>query len=175
MRVANPRLLRLATLMKGAIVEEGDGELILSPYTEISSQVQSPINRVFGTAQAFPTLIDDTFAKSDVLNGAGVAALATTDFATMSKGVWSFEISVAFAFTGTSDVGKSSGLSLIDPDANAYAVPEFAHINGVDHAMFQVLHLALQRDGFFFRLTRGATIAGDFVSIAGAVNGRRLL
>jgi hypothetical protein len=175
MRVPNPRLTRLAGLTKGAIIEQGDGELLVSPLLQAVLELSSPLNVVFALGQIPSGNYDDSFYKADSVSVNGASALVGLTIAAMNRGPWVLEIQGVFVFTGTTNTARNSFIALVDPDANPAAIFQFPHIAGAYQHFRTILHLTFQRDGFSLNLTRDITIAADFVYVQGSVNARRLL
>jgi hypothetical protein len=175
MRIGNPRLVRLGSLAKGAIIEPGDGELIVPPYIQPVIELSAPLDRVFSDAQTPGALQDDSHIKTLAIARNGVNALTVTDGPTMTKGLWSFTASHTFMFSGTTDMTKRSYVALIDPDTNVGPLWQYTHITGFQRGASINFFAAFQRDGFFFRLQQDATIAADLFWLAASIFARRVL
>jgi hypothetical protein len=179
-RIPNPRLLRLAGLTKGAIVEQGDGELIVSPVQQPIIELASPINVVVASPNTLGSTLapwDESFFIHSREGVGGIFAATTRDLVTLARGAWEFECEVSYSWNLAS-VTSFSGLYLIDPDGIVSSIVEFAHqVAGLQFAAVErELHLELQRDGFILRFFRAATTAApDTASLMVSVNGRRIL
>jgi len=164
MKVSNPRLVRIGGLVKGAIVEPGDGTLDVSPSSSQIVELPSPIDKCLvapvGSA-AIPW--DDTVLTSAVESHTGALAQGNQNIIFFSKGAWKLYISSSFFFTGTTNTGVNSSLLLIDPDAVGVALYGWGHITGAQNSFDKVLPVVFQRDGWSLQLKTGATVAADNV------------
>src|SRR6267378_7699123 len=172
MLIPNPRLARYGGLVKGAIIEPGDGTLILPPIIQPIIELTSPVTRGFSAGQAVPggtAFFDDSFFKSDRLTQAGVGALTTIQITpTLAAGSWVLDFACSFGFTGTTALGNNSGLIMQDPDGNNIQIFEWVHITGNFGSQSSSWRFTFQRDGFFVFISRGITVAADNVYISGS-------
>lgn len=165
MRIPNPRLIRLGGITKGAIVEKGDGELIVSPLIQPVIDLVSPTARVFPTPAATLGTVaapwEDSFTAFNHDVGQGVNAGGTTDLAIMARGMWRFWVMAGFAFVGTQAFTNFSGLAIVDPAGNEAALIEFPHVNNTWFHIARQFDFAFQADGFILRHRTGARVALD--------------
>lgn len=174
MRIPNPRLIRLGGLTRGAIIEPGDGELIVSPLVQPVTELASPIVRCFPAPIAQTQLFDDSYVQyaSAFVNGAGAGTII--DFLIMSRGKWSFDLTFVSQFTGASN-SSVSYLFLQDPAGNITRIFQGASVNGTAVALQGRFDFTFQDDNFQFRLANGATAINDVISTFASVNARRVL
>jgi len=173
-RLPNPRLVRLAGMQKGAIVEKGDAELVLSPLVQPIIELAAPV-------AAFPALAvtqEDSFITGTGSNITGIQAGVTTVLATLNRGVWILELYLAASIVMVTNQGiLSYGIRLLDP-AGAASVILLGHNMAVTHTLAQQrrLQLAIQTDLWVLQHVLPATAnAGDAVSLSSQVNARRLM
>jgi hypothetical protein len=182
MRIPNPRLIRLAGLTKGAIVEGGDSELIVTPVLQPIIELSSPIDRVFTAAQVGGTA-DDSILIEARSKLTGIQAAATADILTFSRGLWILELGGVFIFNSTTTQNSdSSYLAIVDLGGNICNLIEFPHQNigaagaGVQWTLARRVQLNFQRDGFILRFRQGAMVAaGDILAVTFSINALRLL
>jgi hypothetical protein len=172
MRIPNPRLIRIGGLTRGAIIESGDGELILTPVIQPIIELASPINVV---QVAITGIFDDSFLRHDRLNATGAGIAASTTMAALAKGVWIIEAGLDFGFTGTTNVANFSSFSITDPDANQCDLFEFPNLNGYNISLLHRFELNLVRDNFVLAINRAVTVGGDALSLHASVNAKRIL
>lgn len=176
MRVANPRLIRLAGLAKGAIVERGDGELIVSPLIQPVIELVSPVSRTFGVGQAVPVgNLDDSIVKGVSDNISGAAAANVVDTVTLAKGLWLIKIHSSFAFFGTRNLARLSSVYLGDPSTNNAILIPFQHMPSVaQNGEWQGL-LMFDNDGWRIGQARDITVALDEITITSSISCFRVL
>jgi hypothetical protein len=173
-RIPNPRLTRIASLTRGAIVEPGDGEIIISPELYNQVTISGPINVATGPATGAPWQ-DDSFLVSTVGSANGASAGVTTTMVGVKAGYWEFYWTVSFMFNGTTDLTKASSLAMVDPDGTAAGVSYWHHITGRQVNLAGFITPTLQRDGWLFRHTRDTTIVGDICAFHAQIMGLRIL
>lgn len=164
MRLPSVLYQQLATGRGGAIVEEGDGELLLPP-------VLQPVGTIGGPLFSLATL-SGGIEQSSIHTGqsfvSGVAA-AFLDSLTLNSGIWLFDIRWRFHFTGTTDVNKDASVTLRDPDANTEELMVSGFFTGAQvHEHTQII-LPLPSDGWRIDVRRDATIAGDVADLRATV------
>ena len=176
MRIANPRLIRLGGLAKGAIIERGDGELIVSPLIQPVIELTSPISRVYSIVQAVPAgNLDDSIIKGAADNFAGAGGPNTVDAVTLAKGLWLLKIHAAFTFAGLTNLVRISSVYLGDPAGNNGVLIPFGHLNlAAQNGVWEGL-LMFDNDGWRIGQARDITIAGDAVTIASSIACFRVL
>jgi len=177
-KIPNPRLIRLGGLTRGAIVEEGDGELIVSPLVQPILELAGPVSRV--TINQLVGAAGVPWADSFLVNfregitGAS-AQNATVIINTLLRGLWKFELRCTFQFTGTTNAPNSTRLVLIDNGARNLPLIDFGHITGAQMCHeFQTI-VMLQDDGFQLQYIRDAVIAGDNTFVSVTLNARKML
>jgi hypothetical protein len=173
MRIPNPRLIRLASLVRGGILEEGDGELVIPGLLQPVTSLASPINTVTTATPA--TLIDDSFYNWQQVSKVGIQVAATLTMVSMTKGMWEFEITSAFNFSGTSAPSNSAYLLIQDPDSTQAPMVLFQILNGFQQQYFSRFRMIFQRDNFLFAIATPPTVGGDNLFIGFGINARRLL
>ena len=171
MIIPNPRLVRLAGLTRGAILEDGDGELIVPAIIQPVATLESPMNRTVPVTG----IIEDSFAihLTSVIVGAFGSGFVGTS-GTLAKGKWRLEWTCSMGFTGTTATGNASFFCLIDPDTNQARIASLPHITGRNLALSGDLEFTFQRDSFSLQLFAATTIAGDVLTQDFFVNARRL-
>ena len=176
MRIANPRLIRLAGLAKGAIIERGDGELIVSPLIQPVIELVSPISRVFNVPQAVPTsqFVDDSIIKASLDSVVGASAGLVADAMVLAKGLWLIKIHASFGFFGTRNVARISSIYLGDPASNTAQLIPFVHHAGVQAGEWQGL-VMFDNDGWRLGQARDASVALDEITLASSISAFRVL
>jgi hypothetical protein len=179
-RVPNPRLIRLGAVTRGAILEQGDGELIVSPVMQPIIELSSPIPKVYSGFIPGPSIQDDSFFISARQAQAGVDAglPAGSQLASLARGAWVLECYGELAFSIVNvQLAQHVGLSLVDPAGiNAPIIGRnWAGPASQVTAGERTLHISLQVDGFLLSIFTPATVAGEGLSVMVAVNARRIL
>jgi hypothetical protein len=160
MRIPNPRLVRLAGLSRGAIVEPGDGELEIPAVLQPLVEIPSPTAKVLGSGLTYA----DSFITGFNTSATGAQAGATTPIAIFTKGLWRITWTIDAMFTGTSSAVNNSGINIVDPTASVTPLRRLTHITGhqiADQGDFVIL---MQDDGWRLDHVFGVTIAGDFLT-----------
>jgi hypothetical protein len=180
-RVPNPRLIRLGSVTKGAILEQGDGELIVSPVMQPIIELSSPIPRVF---PAFlPGVQEDSFYFNarQTQQGVDPGFPAGTPMATLARGAWVLECYYdMLVVVQAVQAAQFNGLALVDPNANFAAILGrnwAAGVGGpgVASTGTRVLHVSFQVDNFALSLFTAATVVNELITVTVTVNGRRIL
>jgi len=186
-RLPNPRLVRLGSVAGGAIVEAGDGELVVPPYIQPTLELSSPVNKIYTATAPAVGVQSDSFFSDYRTFVAGVAAQQAVDLALLSKGAWALELFLSLQLSGSTaqnlaDGTGQSGLFLLDPDGNISGLIVFNNmLAGVAGQMFwgdmeRTVHLVLQRDSFKLTQYVGATAGADArLAIQTSINARRVL
>jgi hypothetical protein len=180
MRIPNPRLLRLAGVSRGAIIEAGDGELIVTPVMQPVLELTSPLNKVFPNTvpTANGTLQEDSVFVEGRNQINGVQALTTTQIALFARGAWILEAKLVMqALLGATQNADFGGLLLADPDGNTVDLltAAFGPVNFYLTAV-RVIHVTFQRDNFaLFHRQPAMANAGDFLFLNTSCNCRRVL
>lgn len=179
MRVPNPRLLRLGGLTRGAIMEPGDGELIISPLVQPVMELTSPIDTVYGVASIAPSPLDDSAHKSERVAIVGASPGSVTTIFSFAKGMWALDIAFDAQWNpaaASNAVGNNTGVRLTDPGLNISSIFEIAHMVGTQavHQWGKYL-FTFQRDNFTLSLVAGATLLGDILYAQCSCNARRIL
>jgi hypothetical protein len=174
MRIPNARLVRIGSLTSGAIVEQGDGEIIISPVFNPNIDLASPINKVSQADVGSPGFEDSfqTFTRSQSV-GAQIAA--TTTVATLRRGMWVMQYCGVFSFNGTTNQNKFAGFVIQDPDGVTNPLLEFMLITNQVVPFYFEQRYTFQRDAFLFATSLPATVAGDELNLAVSIGGRRVL
>jgi hypothetical protein len=182
MRVPNPRLIRLGSVTRGAILEQGDGELIVSPLVQPVIELSSPIPRVYPSFVPGGTQEDSFFAgfrQSQSGVDAGLPGGAT--LAILARGAWVLECYYDMAQTiQVAQLVQFVGLALVDLGINQSPIlgrnwaGTAAGVAAVSSGT-RVLHISFQVDGFALALFTPATVAGELLTVAASVNARRIL
>jgi hypothetical protein len=170
-RIPNPRLVRLGGLTRGAIVEQGDGELLIPAVLQPSIMLPSPITRVLGAGLTFQDSFITNFANAVT----GAQAGATNVIATLSKGLWSIRWSMDAMFSGTTAASAGTFLNVVDQVAATMPLKALRHISGRQIGDNGELVLLLQEDGWHFDSVLGVTIAGDSLGLDISIYGARLM
>ena len=177
MKVANPRIIRLAGLVGGSIIEPGDGELIFPPLLTNVTEVGDPVTRGYASSQdaQVPALMTQSFMRQRFSGVAGALAQAATLMVTVGKGLWHFHWATTFSFSGTTNVGQSPAALIFDDiDTNNFEVCVYPNLLGT-HSNSGDFVIALERDGFAWRIRTATTIAADNLFIGASVIGKRLM
>lgn len=122
MKLRGPGFQSHARAKGGAIIERGDGELILPPSVQLVA--------VLGDQLAgFPNVPapDTTFIGSGSLNATGAQGGTTSDFATMRPGIWHVDWLFSAHFTGTTNVTRQASLGLLDPAGRLVFIDQSVH------------------------------------------------
>jgi hypothetical protein len=178
MRVPNPRLIRLAAVTRGAILEQGDGELLVTPVMQPVIELVSPIPKVYPNSTFGGTQEDSFYLGSRLTQVGVVAGLTNSALVLMSRGAWVLEVSATFGFVAT--VAQPTilfGLILSDPagnNADLIGIPWGTTPNSMV-TMTRVLHVSFQVDGFSIGINSPTTAAGESLGISYSVNARRIL
>jgi hypothetical protein len=186
-RIPNPRLVRLGGLTRGAIVEPGDGELIISPLVQPVIELTSPLDVLYANAAVHPsasgggaagTQADDSFYIQNRSIQIGAVAGNSVILAIFAKGQWLFEINHVFQYSVAAQLDRRYGVFLADPALATAALLE-AYTNGPLSGVLahrRELRITFQRDNFaLYHITSATAGAGDNVSSAVMVNARRIL
>jgi hypothetical protein len=175
-RIPNPRLIRLASTVNGAIIEPGDSELIVSPLLQPTIDLSSPVDKAISSvtlgSAAAPE--NDSFYVEASSLATGVQASNFFDMVFMSRGLWRFECWVSWHFIGTSQQA-TNGLFLVDPDGIIANFASFGMQTGVMFSSTRDVTLCFQRDGWKFQFRRQVMVGGDIAHLLASVNGRRLV
>ncbi len=169
MRFSNPRLVRLGSLVRGAIVETGDSEAIVSPVRQANLDLVDPVNNVIAVGTVADLTVDRSVIKQERIAVTGVAAASNVNILNFARGLWKLYISFQAQFIGTSTNANVSGLNLLDPGGASISVVVFAHYTGNFLAETFEIPLNFQRDGFVLVLTQGATVALDLLALSATI------
>ncbi len=178
MRIANPRLIRLAGTTQGAIIERGDGELIVSPLHQPVLDLAGPISRV--TLNQVVGAVGAIWADSFMVNfREGIAGVSVQNASqiinNLLRGMWKFQISATFQFSGTTNAPNSTRLVLIDLGARNLPLVDFGHITGAQMTKETSFDLFLQDDNWSLEYIRDATVAADALFASITLNARKIL
>ena len=175
MRIPSPRLVRLASLVGGGILEAGDAELLISPVIQPAIEVPAPTDKVYGTGTLAPSPLSDSGFKSEAISQIGAQAAVNTLIFNFLKGIWRLTCTASVMFTGTTASSAYMGLNLVDPDSVAANLMAWPQITGLQQSNRLDVTIVFQRDNFQVRLACGATVAGDILSLDGQCFARRLV
>ena len=176
MKLSNPRLVRHAGFVGGAIIEPGDGELIFPGIIQQTVEIGDPLSRVYSSAQALPlggNQTEQSFFKNAFISVTGVGGGSGITFAFPGKGIWRFDWTLCHAFFGTNNAGVKSTFQMSDPDGNASDIAAFPNVIGTSQITGSFT-LSLDRVNFGFALNTSATIAADGLFINAHVYGKRI-
>lgn len=181
MKISNPRLIRHGGFVGGAIIESGDGDLIIPGLVQQVIELGDPISRVFGSAQALPLnpglQTEQSFFKSAFINVVGAGAGSTATVALIAKGVWHFQVSATHGFFGTNNAAVRSDVLFQDGDGNQVELAAFPNVIGRDSVTMDFV-VSIERagtaipSGFFIQ--SAATIAADGLWINTFIYGKRI-
>jgi hypothetical protein len=175
MRIPNPRLQRIASLVKGAEIEPGDGELILTPLIQPIIELTSPVNKVIAPGITISGTFDDSFFKFERSAAAGISAGGSFLIVTIAAGAWEFEIESVFQFSGTNNQAAVSQINLLDPDGVQAPIFEWANMTSANMMGHARIRITFQRDGFQWQIVRSATVGGDLINLNCSINAKRIL
>ena len=161
MRLRSSLFQLLAIGQGGAIMEQGDGELLLPPVLQPVATIGSPL---FGLA-AVPVPLRQSNHNWFHQLVSGVAGAVTDDTATLGAGIWDINLHWTWRFTGTNDITKQAQIVLVDPDGNIDEFFAQAFITGAQVIGRRRFTLSLSRDNWIIRTTHAATIAGDVADL----------
>jgi hypothetical protein len=161
----------LAGLTRGAIVEPGDGELVIPGVLQPLAQLPSPVARMLGSGLTF----NDSFFTSFTNAVLGAQAGATNVLCNLSKGLWSIRWYYDAMFLGTTSVIAASQLNFLDHVGSNSPIKVLRHFNGRQIADNGELTILMQDDGWHLDSVLGATIAGDSLTTDIAIYGARLM
>jgi len=173
-RIPNPRLVRLGGISKGAIVEPGDGQLLVPAVLQPSIELSSPVDKVFISPVVQQQ--EDSFCVYDTQTQVGVAGGVQRNIVSMARGAWSFDITFSGMFSGTTNTaGGDDGIQFDDPDGAAMVLFVLPRISGAQQSAQVKMNVVFQRDGWKFVILTFATVAADNLRITTALNARRLV
>lgn len=174
MKIGNPRLVRLASLTRGAITERGDGEIIVPTLVQPVATLSSPLKILSNPA---PITTDDSVGVQIDRTLNGVNGPATVQYLILTKGFWRFTVFGTLIFTGTTNANQSSGIQLTQPGSGAALKLLWVfHVNGQGFARDNiVLDLVTQDDSWDISFLNGNMVALDFLGFSGGVVVQRLL
>jgi len=173
-RIPNPRLVRLGGISKGAIVEPGDGKLIVPAILQASIELSSPVDKVL--VSPVVTQQEDSFCVYDTQTQVGAAGGVARSIVSMGRGMWSFDITFSGMFTGTTNpAGGDDGIQFDDPDGAAMVLFILPRITGAQQSAQLKMNVVFQRDGWKFVIATFATVAADNLRIVTGLNARRLV
>lgn len=177
MRLPNPRLVRLSSVSPGAIMERGDGELIVSPLLQPVIDLSSPVDKVTPPGVALTLAQSDSFIKAERIFGTGATAGQGRVFSTFKKGMWALDIAATWMFTGTTNMGAGQFASVVlqDPEFLVANLFEFPQINGVQQSQSQSYTFVFLRDGFQLQINTPTFVALDNFYLSASANARQLL
>ena len=179
MKIPNPRLVRLAGLTRGAIIEQGDAELVVPPYLQPVVRLGAPVDKSNPTLPigAGPPFQEESFLYSTAVAQVGVNAGGSFDAATLARGSWEMDFHAVFFFVGTGNGLNQSLVYIIDPDGGIFGLIIFQHftINAMVASRMSAVPLIFQRDGFRLGHSRSATVAGDVLGFNVSIVARRTM
>jgi hypothetical protein len=183
MIIPNPRLVRLGSITRGALIEAGDGQLVVPPYIQPVFVLSSPIDRVYtggtvGFAYPLPGLQEDSFFLGAFFLQSATSVGTNQVLASLARGLWSFEVYfMASIIVTTQQPNTLVGIYLNDPLAvNNADIVEFNALQNLTMSRNRTIDVALQRDGFQLTYTIGPTAnVGDRIAINVGINARRII
>ena len=160
MRLRSSLFQLLAIGQGGAILEEGDGELLVPPVLQSVATLAAPLDTLNA---AIPSPVSQSAIYGYRNSVSGVqAALVAADSPELSSGIWRFVFAARAHFTGTSNAGSFAEVSLVDPDGIEVRFFSMALINNAQATDSIDVVLSLAREGWIIRVNRSAMVAGDF-------------
>jgi hypothetical protein len=149
----------LAIGQGGAILEEGDGELLLPPILQPVATLAAPLDTL---NTAIPSPVSQSAIYGYRNSVAGIqAALVAADSPTLGSGIWRMVFAGRAHFTGASNANAFAEISLVDPDGIEVRFFSMAMINNAQITDSIDVVLSLAREGWIIRVNRGAMVAGD--------------
>lgn len=174
MRIPNPRLVRLGGITKGAIVEPGDGNLLVPGVLQPSIELSAPVDKVF--ISPVVAQVEDSFMVYDTQTQVGATGGVNRNIVSFARGLWSFDVTFSGMFSGTTNAaGGDDGIQIVDPDGAAILIFVLPRITGAQQSAQVKMNVAFQRDGWKFAIVTFATVAADALRISSAINARRLV
>jgi len=155
----------------GAIVDPGDGELILPPILQPVIELPAPLFTLrtpTGTINT-PTIFQGVSAA------AGVSAGFTTTLMTLATGIWHLDLYFRWMFTGTTNFGLVASLDLTDPGAITRSLFYANFFTGTQISESRSLLLNLAEPGWVLSFGRNAQIAGDASEFFVSVSAQKIL
>jgi hypothetical protein len=173
MKVPSPRLVRLSTVSRGAMIEPGDTELTVPPVLSMSIELSSPIDKIL----AAPVIgtVADSFLTSFNQTQVGAVGGQSLVLCTLERGLWSLDLSFFGGFSGTVNAAKNAALNILDPDAVVGQIINMPFVPPAYWAWQGLYRFLFQRDGWQLRLDTSATVAGDNLSAGVSVHARKSL
>jgi hypothetical protein len=173
-RIPNPRLVRLGGISKGAIVEPGDGNLLVPAVLQPSIELSAPVDKVF--ISPVVAQVEDSFMVYDTQTQVGAVGGVNRNIVSFARGLWSFDLTFCGMFTGTTNVaGGDDCIQMVDPDGAAMVFFLLPRITGAQQSAQVKMNVAFQRDGWKFAIVTFATVAADALRILSSINARRLV
>jgi len=173
-RIPNPRLVRLGGITKGAIVEPGDGNLLVPGVLQPSIELSAPVDKVF--ISPVVAQVEDSFMVYDTQTQVGATGGVNRNIVSFARGLWSFDVTFSGMFSGTTNAaGGDDGIQIVDPDGAAILIFVLPRITGAQQSAQVKMNVAFQRDGWKFAIVTFATVAADALRISSAINARRLV
>jgi hypothetical protein len=164
MRVPNPRLQRLAGLSKGAIIEPGDGELLIPAVLQPCITLVSPLSNNRGIGAQ----LDDSGALQTGTSINGVVAAFTNQICSVNQGLWEINWFCQAGFRGTSNAANAIELLMTDPASvseSLWSMGLLANSNSEDSGKFTVLLQSAPGGNWSFSWNlKAATVAGDLLT-----------
>jgi hypothetical protein len=173
MKVANPRLVRLGGLTRGAEVERGDGELLVPPTLFSTFTLSSPLNKI--TILPAAPVIEDTMGFDVTEQQAGALGATTIKHVVFVKGMWRITGWVGIRFDGTTNQANLTGIFLRDPGIQTVPLVNMPHVTTMVVSRQVNLDVLFERDNFEITTVTGATVAGDFLNMFGGFVVQRLM
>jgi hypothetical protein len=170
MRIPNPRLLRIAGLTEGSIIERGDAERILTPLLQPVIELPSSI----GARQSVGSTFKDSGIVTTGASIAGAVAGVNTDLVFLTKGCWRIRIFFDGQFQGTSSL-TTSAISILDPNLVSAPLLQFAHFNPTSYFPEADFVVMFQDDNWKFAMNVGTTVALDLLRLSVSIVVNKLL
>lgn len=172
MRLTGSFFNLLAIGKKGAIIEPGDAELSVPAVWTQGNELPSPLSFVDTTAP-------NTYSHNNQIQRLqpGVDAGGNTDGFPIAAGVWRLHGYVSIQFTGTVNAASQVSAGITPSAASGAEILASAFLLSTPLNLFYrydfIVHLI--KDGWLFRITGPATIAGDQLAVQHRVMCSRLL
>ena len=146
-----------------------EGVLDISPQLRQILFVPQPLTRV--RVATTSEIQNRAFIQQNQALSAGATGAGSTNIVTIGRGLWWFIWNWSMQFVGTSNPANVASFDLVDPPGNVVQLSSMNIFTGtsiVDRGEFWAL---IETDGWVFRTTHPAVIAGDNLATRGSVVG----
>lgn len=160
---------QVARAFRGAIMQRGDGELVIVNTLQRMMALAMPMEE--GNKPAGATQMDGSFAVDNIITANGVSGQQTVNVATLGKGLWRLQLSIQFLSSVlTTNLATFSYVTISPPGitlANSPKVWRVAHVNSGPNISDQlIIDLTCPTDGWVINQNTDATVALDIIAFS---------